>query len=715
LTPGSSRRLGLVFGGLVVIAFLARAWLVRGIHAPQLFCDEFIYSDIAKSMVTEGAPLLRGNRTLLNVLYPVLIAPAWLAHSAESAYGAAKTINVALMTFTAVPVYLWARRLVPPVHALVAGTLMLAMPAFVYTNLLLSENAFMPAFVMAVFAMALALERPTLSRQIFALAAVAVACAARTQGLVLLPVFIAAMALKISFDVAGVAENRFAAVWRAVRSYAPSVALLSAAALGYATYKVAQGHALSSGLGPYQELAHAHYSAQAALRWALYHFEELVLATGVFPITALVIMLALALRRSRVTTDAERSLLALTTSALVLLPLEAGLFASRFGDRLSERYTMYVIPLLILVLVLWIARGLPRPKLGAIVGIAIPVVALLGFPLTRFLRAPVYDSVTPFALLRVVPHLHGADIAWVIRIAALAVAVGAVAAPRRLAAISLPLLLVVAWVAVAWPVQGFLRTQAAGLRGSAPTTPDWIDQTIGAHHAAGFVYASGSDGIDIASHRLLETEFWNKSIRSVYATDAELCRLPERPFSFDASTGELASTSSHDVATNRYLVADQSFELSGEPLARRPPLTLYSIDRSRRVSRASQGVFADGWMGADASFDFYPPRSSRPGLLVLHLAHIGWSNTGISSATVRVGSLAIDSTGRASIGRVTDMAFSEIRKETTLTFRLRTPAQPYRVEVHVYPALSPSYLHVGTDPRGLGAVVELRPLARESP
>ena len=715
--PIRFRPLGLALGALIVIAFLARAWLVRGIHAPQLFCDEFIYADLAKSVVREGRPLLRGQQSLQNALYPVLIAPAWLAHSAQSAYSAAKTINVALMTSSAVLVYLWARRLVPPVHALVAATLTLAMPAFLYTDLLLSENAFMPAFVLAAFAIALALERPTRARHAFVLGTIAVAVAARTQALVLLPIFLSALTLKIAFDVAGTHASRFAAARREIRSHLPLLAALAAAGAAYIAYKAAQGQSLSTGLGPYQEVASAHYSIQAAVRWSVHHFEELVLAVGVFPVTALVIMAGLASRRNRVTTKAERSLLALTISVLVWLPVEAGLFASRFGGRLSERYTMYAIPLLILVLLLWIARGLPRPRLAAIVGIAIPVAAIFAFPLVRFLARPVYDSFTTFALQKAAPHLHGTDVLeWSIRIAAVAIAVGAVVLPRRFTAIGLPALLAAAWIVVSWPTQGFLKANAAGLRGYAPRTPDWIDNTIGDQHAVDYLYSASYDGTAVASIRMLETEFWNKAVRFVYGTDtAELCPLPERHLSFDAAKGRFASASPADEKTRRYLVAGQTFELSGKALAKRAPLTLYRIEPSLRVAQVSEGVFSDGWMGADAAFDFYLAPRRRHGMVSLRLAHEGWANKGINSATVRVGSLVFDSTGRPSIGKVTDTAFSESSGEVTKSFRLRTPPAPFRVEVHIYPAVSPLYVGQGTDPRGLGAVVDVRPVVSDRP
>ena len=59
------------------------------------------------------------------------------------------------------------------------------MPAFVFTGMLMTENAFFPAFVLATFLMALSLERPTLLRQGLLFAAIALACLVRVQAVVL--------------------------------------------------------------------------------------------------------------------------------------------------------------------------------------------------------------------------------------------------------------------------------------------------------------------------------------------------------------------------------------------------------------------------------------------------------------------------------------------------------------------------------------------------
>ena len=61
-------------------------------------------------------------------------------------YSLAKVINVVVMTIAAPVFYFWARRLVAPLLAVIGVVLVLAMPAFIYTGELMTENAFFPAF-----------------------------------------------------------------------------------------------------------------------------------------------------------------------------------------------------------------------------------------------------------------------------------------------------------------------------------------------------------------------------------------------------------------------------------------------------------------------------------------------------------------------------------------------------------------------------------------
>src|SRR5215212_1231406 len=169
--PPRAAALTLVF--VVVVSIGARIWLAGKIATPWIMVDELLYSEMAKSFASTGHFLIRGAPSGIgNVAYPALISPAWLFHPMSTTYGLAKAINAVAMTVAVVPLYLWARRLVPRPYALLAVGLVLLMPSFVYTGMLMTENAFLPAFVLAAFAFALALERPTFLRQGLALVAV---------------------------------------------------------------------------------------------------------------------------------------------------------------------------------------------------------------------------------------------------------------------------------------------------------------------------------------------------------------------------------------------------------------------------------------------------------------------------------------------------------------------------------------------------------------
>ena len=166
----------LLCAGALLLVVVVRFWIAGRIVTPWIMVDEVIYSELAKSFEAHGDFLVRDRAAdVPSVLYPVAIAPAWIADSIPTAYGIAKAINVVLMTLAAVPVYLWARRLTTPRWGLVAAALVLVMPSMLYTGVLMSENAFLPLFLAACYATALALERPTVKRQALVFGFVALA------------------------------------------------------------------------------------------------------------------------------------------------------------------------------------------------------------------------------------------------------------------------------------------------------------------------------------------------------------------------------------------------------------------------------------------------------------------------------------------------------------------------------------------------------------
>src|SRR5580765_4324581 len=153
----------LALAGLVALSALVRALLAREIPVPFIFGDELLHGELARSVREHADYLVRGRRVTISFLYPLAVAPAWLAHSTETVYGAMKTLNAVLMSLAAVPVFYWGRRFLSPWGAVGAAGLTLLLPAFVLTGTLMTENAFFPAFLVGLLAIAVCVERPSLA------------------------------------------------------------------------------------------------------------------------------------------------------------------------------------------------------------------------------------------------------------------------------------------------------------------------------------------------------------------------------------------------------------------------------------------------------------------------------------------------------------------------------------------------------------------------
>ena len=136
-------------GALVVVSTLVRAALARRVVAPWIFSG--------RALLLRAREELRGDRALrdprrgdlgVRLRLPAAdragvralrLDPARLRRGRRGS-------TPALMSLSAVPVYLLARRVVSVRGALVAVALTLVLPAFAYTATIMTENAFMPLF-----------------------------------------------------------------------------------------------------------------------------------------------------------------------------------------------------------------------------------------------------------------------------------------------------------------------------------------------------------------------------------------------------------------------------------------------------------------------------------------------------------------------------------------------------------------------------------------
>jgi hypothetical protein len=709
--PDYSLSLALVLSGGFLLAIAVRYLLARQIVTPWIMADELVYSEMAKNFADSGEFLLRETPSPLNnVAYPTLISPAWLAQPMETVYGLAQFINVLVMSLAAVVVYLWGRRLMSAGWALLAAGLVLIMPTLLYTGMLMTENAFFTAFTASSFAIALALERPTLLRQVLPLAAIGLTFFVRPQGLVLLGIYAMALVLKLVFDLREPGQKRglrYAA--RELRRFLPTGLTLLAGGLAYVGVKLAQGIGLESGLGAYGGVVKVEYDREIATQWIVDHFAEIGLSVALVPVSALIVLLGLALR-GWVSTPAQRAFVAVAVSAFVLVVIQVGLYASRFALRIEERNMACVAPLLLLALALWLGQGLPRPWLLAAVAGLVPAALVYALDLEALLNIGILsDTFGLIPLLRLSGRLEGGvdSAETILGTSAILVGLAFILLPRRIAVVALPAFVAVSLAVFSYTVLGAIRDHSERtLALTSSTNPSWIDETIG--HEADTAYIYGATPEYFSEAQILwQSEFWNRSVGSVYTIGPADPGLMARPATFDAVTGRIVAPSGGEPEATRYVVAPRSVNVVGRLLAEQEWLALYEVDRPLRLATHLGGVYPDGWMADFAAFTHYAtPRGA--GSIEVRVSRLGWGGESPPGrVTIKVG-LFGEVDGAPAITRVTDSRTWTVRSVTEKSFTLPTPKAPYRLEIRVDPTFSP--MEYGqADPRRLGAQVQISP------
>jgi hypothetical protein len=700
----------LVLAGVMLATFVVRLVLAERIATPWIMVDELIYSELAKSFAESGDFLIRDTASgFRNVVYPALIAPAWWADSIESAYAFARAINAAMMVLAAIPVYLWGRRLMSPGYALLAAVLVLLMPSLMYTGMLMTENAFFPAFVTACFSIALTLERPTITRQLLTLAAIGFTCAVRPQGLVLLAIYVIALALKLALDLrAPDSAGGFQHVRGQLARYAPTILLALLLGGGYVLYTSLRGAGLETVLGPYGGVVKVEYDLSYASDWVVDHFAELILSVGVLPVSALIILLGGAVR-GWATSAAQRAFLAVTASAFVLVVIQVGVYASRFSLRIEERNMFCVAPLLFLALALWLDRGLPRPLLLTAVAAAGPAALLLALDLKSLLQIGVLsDTFALVPLLRAQNALDGGveTVRALVLLGGVAAAVALALLPRRIAATVLPAGVALFLAVWSYSVFTTIRDHSrATLALTEPSEPSWIDRRIGPDGDAAFLYGTSADPYGEAQI-MWQTEFWNRSLEAIYAIGfpdpASLAGTTAA--TFDALTGRIAPARA-DAVPARYAVAPPTAQPAGSLVAQEGRLALYRIETPLRFASHLGGVYADSWMGAFAAQTQYASPSRR-GRIHVRVSREGWGRASPpGKVSIKVGPL-VAAGGQPAVGEPSASRTWTVRSGKAKSFTLPTPKSPFRLEVRITPTFSPAD-YGEADARQLGAQLQI--------
>lgn len=362
---------------LVLLAFAVYGSLASLATTPRIFYDELLYMEAAGSLAAGEGLEVRGEPYERGVLYPALLAPLLrVAPDREVGYRLAKLLNALLFALAAIPVYLLSRRLLPPRPSVGVAALAVAIPSSVYVSVVMTESLAYLTACWALLAIVLAIEKPTFARQGGAVAAIALAFLTRAQFAALFPAYVLALGLTLWL----LPERR--ASLRALWPTAAAVVLGLAAFVGL---PAARGDSPFDSLGEYDTTARAPDLAEVA-KWLAHHLAGLDLYLAVVPFAVACVVLAAWLRRARDGSAPHAALaasfLAVNAGALLIVALVVGDYErSGLGiDRLHDRYLFYVVPLWLLVLVAWVAEGVPKPRRAAAVGAVSALVLTLALP-----------------------------------------------------------------------------------------------------------------------------------------------------------------------------------------------------------------------------------------------------------------------------------------------------------------------------------------------
>jgi hypothetical protein len=487
---------------LVVLSAGLRFAAARTVPSPWIAPDEMLYALLARGLGDHGRlEVLGGHTGFYSAVFPALLALPLKLGDTATAYTAAKVVQAIVMSLTAVPVYLWGRTLMRPRWAVVAAALTLAVPGLAYTGTLMTEVAFYPATVLAAWATARAIERPSLWRHAQLAGALALAVGIRLQAIVLLPAALTAIGL----------AALFARDLRRVRAHWP---LVAAAGLFAAVGAIAGATAL----GGYSVVGTGSYDPGEAAAFVAYHAAGLLLLTGVVPGVALA-LLAVEAARGRESAPTQ-AYVAVAASFAIWTVVEVGIFVSRFADGIGERYLLGLAPLLFLALALWLDRGAPRSFATAATAAFGAAALLVALPYRRFVTIDqVQDSMTFSAVLPLLQAHPGLDPLLVVGIPGVALAACAAVLPRRALA-SLAALVLVAFVAASAAATNEMRSLShdAQQRLVGPD-PRWIDEVADGPVA----YVFGGGAFFTAAWL---NPFWNERITGVYDMPSAHVRGP---------------------------------------------------------------------------------------------------------------------------------------------------------------------------------------------
>lgn len=533
--------------------------------------DEAIYGTRAEQLWQHGRlSVFGGDGAGYSVLYPLFAGgPLHTLGSLANGYAWLKPIQALTMSLTALPVYFFGRRLTGPWLALAAAALTLASPLLLFSGFVMTEVLFYPLAAVALFAIVRAVETAEVGDQLAALVLVALAVLTRVQAVVLVAVFAAAVPVDALLAGSRLRWRRFWPLWAVLVG-------------GLVTVAAAPGL-----LGAYSTVASGGYPVGEALKYAWYHLVYVAVMTGVVPVAALVALLR------READPRARALLAVTASAVPLVAVQVGIFASRYSPHLLGRDLAALPPILFLCFSLWLARGAPRPRFAASLIAVVLVAAIVTVPWNDLVVNALPDAM---GLALFIEQPLGLAPASAIAIGSAVLLVGFRFLPRRFAPLLVGAVAVLLGASTAIAANKVSAAANAAQPSFVGTPRDWIGRTIGKQPVT-YVFDGDTAGWPI----VWQQRFWNPGIDRVVAISPQAVPGPIQ------QTQLALPADGRLPVTTRYVVANDALTLVGTPVAHqsRGPdafgLTLWRLDGAPRFATVKASFQPNGDIYGESS------------------------------------------------------------------------------------------------------------------
>ena len=535
---------------IVLAGALAAADMALALASYFVMPDELGYVKQAIAIGERGFPLTPGEPWYLSwaQLQPLLLAPAYALFDTPTAFDVAHVTNGVVMASVAIPAYLLARPLLPSrPWAYAVAALSVAVPWLAMAGSMMTEVVAYPVFAWAALAMQRAIARPSLGRDVAALALIGLAFFARAQFAVLGPAFLAAIVAHelgwgLRTDRRGsVAARTGRALRRAVARHPAAVLAAAAGLVGV----VALG--MDDLLGGYRVVGEGALLPAGTLAAGRELLAWIAVGTGVLPLAVAGAWAAVTLLRPE--SEAHHAFAALAVVVAAVLFVLGGSFTVQFTSGINDRYLFYVVPLLFCGMALGLVRGRPIAPALVVTG------ALCAWMLYASHLRPGVSLVSPSGTFQVFLDGRAYDVGRLIGNpelalptllgpAALLAALALAAALRWLPARQVAVATTLAVLAYGVVETGYVLDRIADTQARASQdfleNRDWVDRALpGDARAAALVGAFEDPGTTVAVW--WDLVFWNRRVDRVVIAegDSRYDQPFHTRFTFDPETGDL--------------------------------------------------------------------------------------------------------------------------------------------------------------------------------